>query len=189
MLNIGLFDLDGSTADYSGQLLADLEKLRGPNEPVISEHNLWKLDDQPHIKRRIKMIKSQPGWWRNLPVIESGMRVFHEAARIGFENQALTKAPQDLPNSWGEKREWSLANFGDVQVIVVSKSKGQIYGKFLFDDHPEFCLQWLAFRPRGLVIMPSTVANAGFTHSQVLRWTGENWSEVQNALVECYNRA
>ncbi len=46
--NIGLFDLDGSLADFSGQLLADLETLRSPDEEPITD--LRKAEEVPHIK-------------------------------------------------------------------------------------------------------------------------------------------
>jgi len=35
--NIGLFDLDGSLADFNGQLLADLEMLRSPDEERVTD--------------------------------------------------------------------------------------------------------------------------------------------------------
>jgi len=68
--NIGLFDLDGSLADYDGQLLADLEKLRSPIEERIT--HVRPADDLPHIKARMDLIKRQPGWWANLPLLEKG---------------------------------------------------------------------------------------------------------------------
>lgn len=105
---IALWDLDGSLADYVGQLVKDLEAMRGPGDPIITAENIWSKDHLPHIRARMNAIKRQRGWWRNLPVIEIGMRVFREAERIGYHNVVLTKAPARLPDAWSEKYEWSM---------------------------------------------------------------------------------
>jgi len=187
--NVALFDLDGSLAGYVEQLLADLETLRAPGETPITALNIWNIDSLPHIKARMNLIKSTPGWWRNLPQISNGMRVFNEAKRIGFHNCVLTKAPSQQPLAWTEKVEWCWSNLGpDTDAQVVSGSKGLTYGKLLYDDFPEFIEQWLEHRPRGLAIMPVNITNEKFFHPQVVRWTGENWDEVSNALNACYLR-
>lgn len=64
---IALIDMDGTVADYEGQLLADLEHIRGPEEPVIT--NIWEHHG-PHVTRRMSLIKNMPSWWKKLPVIE-----------------------------------------------------------------------------------------------------------------------
>ncbi len=111
-LKIGLFDLDGSLAGYVEQLVADLELLRGPGDPVITAENIWSHDHAPYIKARMDLIKSLPGWWRKLPVIKMGKFVFDLARNLGFHNVVVTKAPQRHPNAWTEKVEWSLIELG-----------------------------------------------------------------------------
>ena len=133
------------------------------------------------------LIKSLPGWWRNLPTIEMGMQIFNLARTLGFTNHILTKGPRHHANAWQEKVEWCRRYLGDVQVHITS-NKGLVYGKFLYDDFPEYCELWLAHRPRGLVIMPDTEYNQNFHHPQVLRWTGKNLDEVLHALKVCLRR-
>jgi hypothetical protein len=192
--NIALFDLDGSLADYTGQLKADLELLRSPDEPELGD-NLWALEKLPHMDQRMRLIKAQPGWWRNLPTLADGMRVFNRAKELGFDNNVLTKGPKHHPRAWMEKVEWSRERLGfEIPVHItedtaVDHGKGMVYGKLLYDDYPDYCRSWLEFRPRGLVIMPVTSYNKDFHHPQVVKWDGNNWDEVNRALELCFKRA
>jgi 5'-nucleotidase len=188
---IFLWDLDGSLADYVGRLVQNLESMRGPGDPIITAENIWTCCDQfPYIRARMDSIKAQNNWWFNLPEIANGMRVFRECQRIGFHNMVLSKAPKRCPEAYTEKCKWSLGHLDEnIDVQVTSGSKGIVFGRGLYDDSIEFARDWLVHRPRGIVIMPDTPYNQGFTHPQVLRWTGENWDEVVKALVACYERA
>lgn len=184
--NIALFDLDGSLADYEGQLRKDLEALRAPGEPPLGspwedEHRL------PYIAARMRLIKSQPGWWLSLPPIPRGLRVFEAAREMGFNCQVLTKGPSGHPLAWAEKLQWCDQHLGTIPVTI-TKDKGLVYGKLLYDDFPPYCERWLEHRPRGLVIMPATYYNRDFHHPQVVKWTGRNWRQVEHALRQCFER-
>jgi len=63
-----------------------------------------------------------------------------------------------------------------------------VYGKFLYDDYPDYMLKWLEHRPRGLGIMPANRANQGFQHAQVVRWDGTNLDEVAARLRAAHKR-
>jgi hypothetical protein len=52
----------------------------------------------------------------------------------------------------------------------------------LVDDYPPYVQRWLAWRPRGRVIMPAHAWNAGFSHPNVLRYAGDNLEEVRMVL-------
>lgn len=185
--NIGLWDLDGSLADYDGQLRWELNKIRSPDEPLIED--LWEMEKLPHIKARMRLIKSQPNWWANLPVIGDGLRVFEIAQRIGFRNIVLTKGPHSLPSAWKEKVEWSQRQLGENIGIQITCDKSLVYGKFLYDDYPEYMSAWLDKRPRGLGIMPATNGNRNFRHPRVVRfYDGRDIPEVKAALEVVYNR-
>lgn len=185
-LNIGLFDMDGSLADYEGRLLRDLEILRSPEEPV---HENVHDESQPHIVARTRLIKSQPGWWLDLPTIEIGLEVYRMALELGFNCQILTKGPKRYPDAWKEKVQWCQKHIGmGVDVHVVS-DKQLVYGKFLYDDFPDYMLRWLHYRPRGLGIMPVNKHNADFQHPQVLKYDGANLVEVMTALNTVKGRA
>lgn len=188
MTNAGLFDMDGSLADYTGRLVADLEEMRSPGELIVTAANLWTAE-QSHkwLKARMRSIKAQPDWWYNLEPIENGMRVFRKAAEIGYHNHILTKGPKKHPEAWAEKHRW-CARYLDSVPVTVTSDKSLVYGKFLYDDFPDYAEAWLKHRPRGLVIMPVTEYNADYSHPQCVKWDGTNWDEVVYALTAAYTR-
>jgi 5'-nucleotidase len=179
--DIGLFDMDGSLADFDGALRRDLERMRAPQEPPIGA-DLWD-DTPPHLEERMRLIRSSPGWWRSLPAIEAGFVVYRLAQELGFNNQILTKGPKRFATAWQEKLEWCQRYFGDDIDVHVVSDKRVVYGKFLYDDYPGYMLRWLRHRPRGLGIMPATEANQDFRHPNVLRWDGTNLDAVRRALT------
>lgn len=184
--NIGLFDMDGSLADYIGALQKDLLRLQAPSEGPISD--IWLAEKQAHISARMNLIKAQIGWWRNLPPIEAGMKVFLAAREMGFINNVLTKGPRNHPNAWQEKVEWCRMHLGRETPVHITEDKGLVYGKFLYDDYPDYCLAWLRHRPRGLVILPVNQFNADFRHPQTVRYDGTNLEQVKQAMAICLKR-
>lgn len=188
-MNIGLFDMDGSLADYEGQLRRDLCKcLSSEDLKKFDELGMWKADDIEPFKTIIKLIKNQPCWWKSLPVMPAGIAIYNLAKYIGFKTHILTKGPKRFPRAWKEKVEWCQRLFGEEIDIHITSDKGLVYGKFLYDDYPEYMLKWLKRRPRGLGIMPVNSMNKDFVHPQVIKWDGNNYDEVQDALETCYNR-
>lgn len=183
--DIGLFDLDGSLANYEDALRSDLADLASPDEPPITD--LWD-ESKPYLEARSRLIKNQPGWWKSLFPIQAGMDVYDVAVEKGFHCQILTKGPKKSPRAWTEKLEWCQQNLGpDVDVHVVSDKK-IVYGKFLYDDYPEYMLRWLEHRPRGLGIMPITLYNKDFTHPNVLMYDGGSMEKIRRALDFVKNR-
>lgn len=184
--NVALFDMDGSLFDYEAALVRDLKSMRSPDEPEITD--LWTMEKQPYFKARMDFIKSCPGWWRDLAPIKNGFRIFKLAQEIGFDCHILTKGPKTKTRAWGEKLDCCQVHFGpDVDVHVTSNKK-LTYGKFLYDDFPDYMNLWLSHRPRGLGIMPATNGNKNYSHPQVIKWDGTNFAEVKEALVYCFNR-
>jgi hypothetical protein len=189
-INIALFDMDGSIADYSGALVRDLHRLAAPGEPEITRDSLWQIADTPHIAERIHLIKSQPGWWQALDPIPEGMAVLDWCRRGGFDVHVLTKGPRAHSQAWAEKVRWCQQHLGKDADIHVTSDKGLVYGKILYDDYPEYMLRWLAHRPRGLGILPDTPSNRGFTPPNVIRYRGpEDMDAVIRALEACLKRA
>jgi len=184
--NIGLFDLDGSLADYEGQLMADLRRMHSHWEPPLPE-SPFEAEKLPWLKARMELIKAQPGWWANLPVMDAGKRVLELARTIGFDCSVLTKGPRRHALAWKEKLEWSFQNLGEIEVTITF-NKSNTYGKFLYDDYPEFCYGWLANRPRGLVIMPVKKITPEHNHPRIVQYDGNNFVEVHQALQICYDR-
>lgn len=57
---IALFDLDGTLADYDGQLLKDLQRIASEHEPPpVLYSNI------PYLEARRHVITSQVGWFIN----------------------------------------------------------------------------------------------------------------------------
>lgn len=164
---IALVDLDGTLADFDGSMAAKLAALRSPGEdPDIEAYGKEK---HPWLEARRDVIKSQPGFWRNLPRITDGFAVLEMIRRVGFEVHVLTKGPFRTTMAWTEKVEWCRANLPDIPVTI-TEDKGLVYGRVLFDDWPPYIERWLAWRPRGLVIMLDHPWNQGFEHPNVLRY-------------------
>lgn len=185
MDNIGLFDLDGSLADYELSLREHLQLIASPGEGDFDD--LWD-ESKPWLKARIKMIKSLPNWWRNLHPISNGMAIYTIAREMGFDCQVLTKGPKGLPTAWKEKVEWCQEWLHDGVDIHIVSDKKVVYGKFLYDDYPDYMLRWLKHRPRGLGIMPVTPQNQDFQHPNVIKWDGNNLDQIMNALNVVMNR-
>jgi 5'-nucleotidase len=186
--NIGQFDLDGSLADYEGQMQFDMEAMQGPTEPPFDVSMLWGKNAPEHLKQRERAIKRQPGWWANLLPIKEGLYVYNVAKRMGFDNRVLTRGPQSNPHAWKEKVEWCQKNLGPDASITITRDKSTAYGKFLYDDFPPYMLKWLANRPRGLGIMPANRHNEGFSHPQVFRWDGQDIPRLERVLQSCFDR-
>jgi len=188
-MQIGLFDMDGSLADYEGQLKKDLLPCLHPEDRKrFLELGMWQADELEPFKSIIRLIKKQPCWWRHLPVLEDGMRIYNLAQKIGFKNEILTKGPRRYSRAWKEKLEWCQEHFGDDIDVNAVSNKSRFYGKFLYDDYPDYMDPWLKHRPRGIGIMPANQTNLKYSHPRCIKWDGTNYDEVKAALEACYKR-
>lgn len=184
---IGLFDLDGSLAQYEQAMRRALDDIRTPGDAPLGP-SLW--DDEkkyPYLTRRMELIARVPGFWRNLEPDPAGMQVYLTAREMGFRCVVATKGPGGKSAAWGEKHEWCLRHLPDAEPNVVT-DKGLLYGRFLYDDYPPYMERWLAHRPRGLGIMPVAPYNASWTHPRVIKYDGTNIVAVRQALLLCYRR-
>lgn len=194
MDKIALFDLDGCLADFDMGLYLGLLRISSKEERLwlakYSNENGYAfrtLEKTSYWNERMKLIKAQSGWWRNLERIEIGFEILREAQRIGFEINILTKASRNHTASWSEKIEWvkNQPELRDVDIHVVM-NKGLVYGTFLYDDFDDYMTKWLEHRPRGLGIMPPQCKK--LDHPNVIRWTGRNFEEITEAMQIAYNR-
>jgi len=94
----------------------------------------------------------------------------------------LTQGPRKNPYAWSGKKKWIDRNLGEDQDVTMTRDKGLIYGKILVDDFTGYVERWLGWRKRGLVIMPASKENEGYSHEQVIRYNGENLEEVREAM-------
>ena len=182
---VALIDMDGTVADFDGAMRRDLARLQSPQE--VSDPSGPDDDrEPPWLKARKKLIKSQPGWWRNLPEYGPGMEITALLRNQGFDLMVLTKAPWGTTQAWTEKVEWCREHLPDVQVTI-TEDKGLVYGKILVDDWPAYGIRWLTWRPRGLLIVPAQSWNTldkypTHLHPNIFRYTGAPGD--QELLVE-----
>ena len=186
---LALFDMDNTLFDYDGQLRLDLAKLASPGEPCPFTDNtidLWDEDTYPYLKARSSLITRVPGWWRDLPKFKLGWDVYRIAETLGFMTAILTKGPSSKAHAWAEKVECIQNHLGcKAQINIVGEAdddgfhaKGNVYGRILVDDYPEYMNSWLKHRPRGLGIVPAKPYNEGYEHPQVIRYDGSNLTAV-----------
>lgn len=185
--NIALFDMDGTLADYEAGLRKDLAKIAAPNDPHYPDlHNTpdW-------IEQRIRLIRTQPGWWQKLQPIPLGFTILKTALETGFHTRILTKGPRKSTNAWTEKVLWCQHHIEPIDPrmqITITEDKGLVYGKVLVDDYPPYMDRWLQWRPRGLGIMPAQKWNEDYKHPNVLRYDGNNHWELKQRLHDAYHR-
>ena len=181
---IALFDIDGTLADFDAAMQRRLEELRSPGEDPKSDETAF--EDVPYVKARRRLIKAQPGFWRDLMPIQLGFQILEEARAQRFLCQILSKSPRKIPAAAGEKIEWCVKHVPDLP-IVLSEDKGLVYGKLLCDDWPEYIERWLTWRPRGLVIAVAQRWNIGIDTrfpKNVVRFDGTNFSYVRERMQE-----
>lgn len=155
--SVALVDMDGTVADFDGPLQADYKAVIGDDKV------------SPETEERIKsLIKKQPGWWKNLPIIGLGLSTVEHLITVGFRIMVLTKGPGRSTSAWTEKFEW-CAKYMPYADVTITQDKGLVYGKLLVDDWPPYIERWLKWRPRGVVLMPDQPWNKEFEHPQVRR--------------------
>lgn len=186
---VALFDLDGTLADYTGELRRRLGLMRSPNDPDL-DPNVFRHDGEPDwLRQRRKMIQNVPGFWSSLPRLEAGFEILEQAHRLHFQIEVLTKGPRQSPIAWMEKVQWCdqhLAAFP--HQITITMDKGLVYGRLLVDDWPDYVLRWLRWRKRGTVVMPDQPWNQDFQHPQVYRYRGDS-AELTAILQGVADRA
>jgi hypothetical protein len=123
--------------------------------------------------------------------LEEGFQVLDVIKEIGFSLNVLTKGPFKTTSAWTQKVDWSREHLGDIPVTI-TEDKGLTYGRVLFDDWPPYIKDWLAWRPRGLVVMLGHTWNQGFVHPNVVRIDRSNLNAdlevVRKRLQEVYDR-
>ncbi len=185
--NIVLFDMDSTLCDYDSAMKRDYDLIRSPGDPEFESYS-EALESMPYIKNRIKMIRNQPDWWKNLEKFKLGFDILDVAKELGFDVHILTKAPKSSLNAFTQKAQWINDNLGSNINITISDDKSLVYGKVLVDDLPKYASQWLLRHPRGLVIMPYHNHNKDYSHPNVLHYDGTNIEEVRRVLEIAKNR-
>jgi len=178
---VALFDMDGTLCNYDLGLSLSMAHLASPEEPAFKG---VPRDDAPaYLKCRADIIRRDQEWWATLPKFKLGFDVWDLAEKLGYRRMILTQGPKRNPNAWAGKKMWIDKNLGQETEITITRDKGLVYGKVLVDDFPDYIHRWLAWRPRGLVIMPANKDNSNYFHPQVIRYDGSNLAQVEEALA------
>lgn len=196
---VALVDMDGTVADFDGQMRNDLAKLKSPAEQPMGNEGEGTDDfDPPWLKERKRLIKGQPGWWENLPPYAPGLEVVDTLRNMGFTLMVLTKGPYKAAQAWSEKVTWCRKHIPDA-AVTITEDKGLVYGKVLVDDWPAYGIRWLDWRPRGLLIVPAHRWNTldkypAHLHGNIIRYTGgedreAQLQEIENRLLEIKRNA
>lgn len=166
-------DLDGTLADFDRSMHEKMVAMQAPSEEPLQPGDLLDPDKvfPDYMEARMRSIKQQPGFWRELKPIALGMEVLDLIRFHGFNINILSKGPRRNPPAWAEKVEWIHRHVPNAHGITITLDKGLQYGRVLFDDWPPYILRWLEWRPRGHVLMLDHAGNRTFTHPQVLRVT------------------
>lgn len=177
---IALFDMDGTLCDYDRSLIGQMRLLQSPGEKIC---NYVPRENSPfYLKERSNLIRSSIEWWANLPRFQLGFDLWELIGTYDYRRIILTQGPMKNANAWTGKKLWIDKNLGQDIEVTITRNKGLVYGKILVDDWPEYIVEWLKWRPRGLVIMPASEQNKDFKHEQVVRYDGTNMGEVINAI-------
>lgn len=171
--NVALFDLDGTLADFDTAMRNELIRINPPGADIAHVYG----DKVPDwLEAQKTLIKSRPGFWRNLRPIPLGLKIYRLLViKHGFVPMVLTKGPRRTMGAWTEKAEWCDEHVPEAGLTVIREGekcephKDLVYGKILVDDYPPYIDRWLKWRTRGKVIMRDTPHNQGFRHPQVLR--------------------
>ena len=85
--------MDDTLFDWSGVIVKCLNEIRHHTEKEFTSDNWRDHLSVPYIKARVELIKSQPNFYLNLPIINEGLAVWEAARSIGYDCQILTKGP------------------------------------------------------------------------------------------------
>ena len=182
MKKVAFFDLDNSLANYTDTLSADMNALKSPDEVYFdSEYRLTALPG--YLKNRMRLIRGQAGWWRNLPPLECGMALLSCAVRNNYDIHILTRGPLDHPSAWAEKLEWCYMHLGRGNFHMhVTSIKDIHQGDFLYDDDVETMQAWLDADESRRGVMPIRKFNANFTHPRLFKWDRVDCEDVMRFL-------
>lgn len=186
---VALFDLDGTLADYAGQLATEVNKIKHPSEKTYTRDDFGTHNGNPDFfETRRHYISEHGEFWENLPKLEDGFQIFDLCNKIGFRPMVLTQGPSTKPEAWSHKLIWCGKHLPGVDVTI-TRDKGLVYGRVLVDDWPPYCLRWLEHRPRGLVVMPARSWNVGVDHPNILRVKlPEDYLKLDEALWKAFSR-
>lgn len=172
MTKLALIDLDNTMADYHSAITLGLVSLSAgverdilvQSETISEMAPLW-------IQERERLVRSAPGFYRNLKPLPLGFFVKEVLSDLGYALHVATKAPRhNTAIACMEKVLWCEEYLPGIPVTL-SGDKSILMADILVDDWPGYIGPWLYSNPRGLVIMPSWHWNENYSDERILRVT------------------
>lgn len=184
---LALVDMDRTLVDYDRQLWKDLRGLAAPGEPDPSE-----IHPQPFwIRNRIEMIRRTQDWWLNLPELDLGFDILGLLNQTKCDIQILTQGPQEIADSWRQKKLWCSEHIHKDIEITVTRRKHQVFGHILVDDYSKYISDWLDFKlslggQAGLVIQPIAHNTTPYIDQHVVCYDGtpDSFAEVHSRILD-----
>jgi 5'-nucleotidase len=132
-----LIDMDEVIADTTSGMLTWYKKNFGGDidyKKMLEGASLVKGFPEEH-QAIVRQQLYEPGFFRNLPVIENSFEVLREMNKR-YE-VFIVSAATEFPNSLKEKFDWLQEHFPFFtwQQLVLCGSKKLMYGDFMIDDH------------------------------------------------------
>lgn len=174
--NVILFDMDGTLCDWFGKIIKDLNTIKGPDEPEITE--IPKGGIKKYLRTRLDVLMQRIDWWVDLEPLPLGMDLWNIAGELGFERMILTQGPRRNPEAWTGKKIWVDKFLGIDTKVTITRDKSIVDGAILIDDWPLYVLPWLQEHPSRSVILPQGPHNTTFKHKRSITYTGNNRDDV-----------
>jgi len=184
MKKIVLFDMDDTLCDYRGKILMDVNKQIGTKN--IEEIDPFNNQLSPEIRGAIKEIRRGGDWWNNIPIIQSGLALWHYFGLLGIERHILTKAPfgKEDSNGWAEKFEWYKKFLPEAKNFTETLDKEYVFGDIIVDDWTPYIIPWLNRWKTSVAIIPELDYNREFKHERAIHYSGRNFKDIEKFLKE-----
>lgn len=149
------FDLDGTLADYSGELARRMNLIRAESEPeflpeYFDNKRIW----PDFVEARRSLITEREEFWTSLPVLSDGLAILKLLESMSARIFILSKGPRTKPEAWSGKHKWVAEHFPNLPLNIVS-GKSRFDADILVDDYPPYVTDWLAKHPNGLAVVPA----------------------------------
>lgn len=137
-----LVDMDGVLADFDTRFIEIWQK-RYPDRPRLDQKNRtsFKIAEEfpVHLQDDIREIFSEPGFYRNLPIVKGAVQGMNEMVDSGLDIWICTSPLMQYENCVLEKYQWVDEHLGRswTERIIMTRNKALVRGDFLIDDHPE----------------------------------------------------
>ncbi len=178
-----LLDQDGPLASFDEAAFAACEREGwGVDCTLITQQHRFMTDHMPDDDHRtlLRKIIDEPGWFRNLPVVEGAREGLKELAEH-FEVWICTKPLESSAVCRDDKAAWLVEHFGREweRRMIPAPDKSMVRGHILLDDAPNLEeIQRALWLP---IVFPMSWNQQGSDWEGLPCWT---WGDDPERLVQ-----